>query len=123
MQSLYKRESAPDGPHTSTLTASLTELEQTVRANRPHLRETPVLPPVPTLTDDQKRFIRWYSENAPEVVHLPRPDHQVFVNRISQSNDSGIGIDRVPYAVYRTHPWLFADILQWELEYREIRRP
>ena len=118
LQALYKRIGGHDSPHGEDLTTSISELERTVRANRPHLSEG-INEDVPELTEEQTRFLEWYQDNAPPAPDIRRPTQEIFAKRIAFSNNSGMGTDRVPNAFYRTNPRTFAGILEWEVEYRE----
>ena len=118
LQALYKRIGGHDSPHSKELTTSISELERTVRANRPHLSEG-ANEEVPDLTEEQIRFLKWYQEHAPQAGNIRRPNQEIFAKRIAFSNNSGMGTDRVPNGFYRTNPRTFAGILEWEVEYRE----
>ena len=100
------------------LTASIEELEKTVRANRPHLREAGWNEPE-ELPDDLEAVLDWYSDNAPKCDDLERPPAEIFRKRITGSNDSGVGSDAIPNAFHRIDPSFFADVLAWEIEFRE----
>ena len=65
------------------------------------------------LTNDQARMIKWYESIAPLSPIIPCPPEAVFESRINYSNNSGVGIDRIPYAFFRIHPALFPEILAW----------
>ena len=121
LQALYKRTGDANSPHSREMTTSLAELERTVRTNRPHLCEGSNAE-VPDLTTDQIRFLEWYKDNAPQAGKIPRPTIDTFAHRIAYSNNSGMGTDRIPNAFYRIDPRTFAEILEWEVEYRECNK-
>ena len=109
----------PNGQHTNQTTKALEELGHTVRVNRPPRREDDRCDEPRGLTNDQVRMIEWYRSIAPQAPLIPCPPDAAFEDRINYSNTSGIGIDSIPYAFYRIHPALFAEILAWEVQYRE----
>ena len=115
---LKKRRYAPDGEHTNCFTATLDELAKTVRANRPHLRDHG-WDHDRAVSDDLQGILQWYAENAPESTCTERPKAETFLKRICYSNNSGVGVDAIPNAFYRVDPHFFADVLEWEVEYRE----
>ena len=62
---LFRREgNRHDGQHTKECTASLEQLEETARTNRPHLHETDTAPEPLALTDDQWRMIEWVKQHV-----------------------------------------------------------